>query len=179
VAAADPVTPRRVILLRHAKSSWDDADRDDVDRPLSARGERDAPRMGARLARLTPRPAAILTSHAVRARRTAQLVAEALGVDAGRIRIERALYLASPPDILAVLARQPAERTPLVVVGHNPGMTELANLLAADFEIDDLPTAAAVGLDFESADWSGLRAGQGRLAFYDYPKNEGPAVTPR
>jgi phosphohistidine phosphatase len=165
-------------LLRHAKSSWDDGDLDDLDRPLSERGERDAPRMGERLRRLAQSPALIVTSHAARAKRTADLVAAALGLPRDGVRIERALYLATPSDVLAVLGRQPAAARSLLIVGHNPGISELANLLARDFTIDDMPTAAVVALDFATHEWV-LGPGEGRLAFYDFPKNHESAITPR
>ena len=74
----------RLLLLRHAKSSWDD-DTSDVDRPLAGRGERDAPRMGKRLKARHARPELIVTSHAARAQRTAELVAKALGIKRGEI----------------------------------------------------------------------------------------------
>jgi phosphohistidine phosphatase len=176
---AAAATSRRLILLRHAKSSWDDGDLDDVDRPLAERGERDAPLMAERLLRLSPGPTRILTSHAARAQRTAQLVATVFGVAQDEIKTARALYLAAPQDVLAVIARQPPEPTQLIVVGHNPGITELANQLAADFTIDDMPTAAVVALDFTARAWAPLAPGTGRLAFYDFPKNRQPAITPR
>ena len=110
---------KQLILLRHAKSSWDD-DVADVDRPLAARGERDAPRMGKRLKARHARPDLIVTSHAARAQRTAELVAKALGIKRKELKTERALYLAAPADILGVVAAQDDSLTCLLLVGHNP-----------------------------------------------------------
>jgi phosphohistidine phosphatase len=176
---ATALTSRRLILLRHAKSSWDDGDLDDVDRPLAERGEHDAPMMAERLLRLSPAPTTILTSPALRAKRTAQLVASVFGGAQDGVKTARALYLAAPDDMLTVIAREPPEPNQLIVVGHNPGITELANQLAADFTIDDMPTAAVVALDFTARNWASLASGAGRLAFYDFPKNRQPAITPR
>jgi len=110
---------KQLILLRHGKSSWDD-DTSDVDRPLAGRGERDAPRMGKRLKARHARPELIVTSHAARAQRTAELVAKALGIKRGEIRIEHELYLASPDEILGVVAAQDDSMSCVLVVGHNP-----------------------------------------------------------
>ena len=93
---------KTLLVLRHAKSSWDDTALDDHERPLNERGRRDGPRMGelVREHRLTPD--IIISSDAVRARRTAEAVAKATRY-AGEVRLDRLLYLASPADILGVL----------------------------------------------------------------------------
>ncbi len=165
---------KRLILLRHAKSSWSDSTLADEDRPLSARGERDAPRMGARLRRHDAAPDLILTSHAERALRTATTVARALEYPLDRISILPTLYLAAPADILAVVqAQEPVVRC-LLVVGHNPGLTELVDNLLPDLQLHNLPTAGVVAVDFDTDDWSELGRRTATLAFYDYPKNPHP-----
>jgi len=130
---------KQLILFRHAKSSWDD-DVGDVDRELAGRGERDAPRMGKRLKARHAHPELIVSSHAARAQRTAELVAKALGIKRKEIRIERALYMASPDDILGVVAAQDDSLSCVLLVGHNPGLTELVNRLLPDLALDNLPT---------------------------------------
>jgi phosphohistidine phosphatase len=162
---------KRLILLRHAKSSWDDDALDDRERPLSARGTRDAPMMGARLrARETP-PALILTSDAKRARKTAKAVADAWGCAHGAVRIDARLYLATPAQLLDVLAEQDGTLPKLLLVGHNPGLTELANGLLPSFRLANLPTAGVVAIAFAVDAWSGLQSAPADLAYYDYPKN--------
>ncbi len=156
---------KQLILFRHAKSSWDD-DVGDADRPLAGRGERDAPRMGKRLkARAARARICIVASHATRAQRTAELVAKALGIKRKEVRTERALYLASPDDILGVVAAQDDSLSCLLVVGHNPGLTELVNRLLPDLALDNLPTSGAVAIDLSTTSWSSAAsAARGRKA---------------
>ena len=168
---------KRLILLRHAKSSWADDGLPDSERPLSGRGERDAPRMGARLSGRLIRPNLMLSSPALRARRTATLVARALDYPNDGIRIDARLYLATPLEILAVVAEQADAVDHLLVVGHNPGLTELTNLLLPDLGLANLPTAATVVVDCATEHWAELRNAQRRLVYYDYPKNSGVGAT--
>jgi phosphohistidine phosphatase len=167
---------KQLILFRHAKSSWDD-DVGDVDRPLAGRGERDAPRMGKRLKARHARPELIVTSHAARAERTAELVAKALGIKRGELRIERALYLASPDEILGVVAAQDDSLSCVLVVGHNPGLTELVNRLLPDLALDNLPTSGIVAIDLATPSWRSAATASAKLAYYDYPKNPELIVT--
>jgi phosphohistidine phosphatase len=160
---------RRLILLRHAKSSWSAPELADHDRPLSKRGERDAPLMAKRLERLDERPAMILTSDAQRALRTAKIVAKHLGVES--LRVEPQLYLATPERLLAVVGQQDDSLPSLLVVAHNPGLTELANQLLPKLDLDNLPTSGVVAIDFEARAWARVAHERGTLAYYDYPKN--------
>ena len=167
---------KQLILFRHAKSSWDD-DVADVDRPIAGRGKRDAPRMGRRLKARHARVELIVTSHAARARRTAELVAKALGIDRKEIVVERALYLASPDDVLGVVAAQDDSLTCMLLVGHNPGLTELVNRLLPDLALDNLPTSGAVAIDLSTNTWRNAATAGAKLAYYDYPKNPELVVT--
>jgi phosphohistidine phosphatase len=167
---------KQLILFRHAKSSWDD-DLSDVDRPLADRGEHDAPKMGKRLKARRARPERILSSHAARAKRTAELVADKLGIARRDLFVERALYLASPAEILGVLAEQDDALTCVLVVGHNPGLTELVNRLLPDLALDNLPTSGAVAVDLATASWRDAPTAGAKLAYYDYPKNPELLVT--
>jgi phosphohistidine phosphatase len=162
---------KRLTLLRHAKSSWRDTDLPDLERPLSGRGESDAPAMGLRLKGRKLRPSLVLTSHARRARATAKLVAAALGYPVEFLQVERGLYLASPLQILGVVAGQDERFCDILLVGHNPGLTELANHLPPELGLDNLPTCAAVAIDFETDRWAELDAAGRQLVFYDFPKN--------
>lgn len=169
----------RLVLLRHAKSSWADSRLDDHDRPLSKRGHHDAPRMGERLRARGAKPGLILASSAARARATAELVATALGDGASaRVEIVPELYHASARALLAVAAGQDPRIHELMLVAHNPGMTELANRLLPGLDLANLPTSGVVGIDFDTDDWAALETARPRLAYYDYPKNPLPVVSP-
>jgi len=170
---------RRLVLLRHAKSSWRDGRLDDHDRPLSKRGNDDAPRMGERLRDRGAKPDLILASSARRARATAELVAAALvGGGAARITIVPELYHASPRMLLAVTARQDDTVRELLLVGHNPGMTELANRLLPGLDLANLPTTGVIAIDFDTDGWAGIETAEPHLVYYDYPKNPQPVVNP-
>lgn len=168
---------KQIILLRHAKSEWKNGALGDVDRPLSDRGERDAPRMGKRLRSRNARPDLILASHATRAQRTAKLLVRTLGVRSEIIKTEESLYLAEPATVLEVLAAQDDAHSCLIVVAHNPGLTDLANRLLPDFGLDNLPTAGAVAIDSTATRWIDLADAPAKLAYYDYPKNPELFVT--
>jgi phosphohistidine phosphatase len=164
---------KRLILLRHAKSSWDDPDVPDHERPLSARGKRDAPRMAARLRARHEAPALIITSSAKRALRTAKVVADGWGYPRDALHVEPRLYLADPAQIVAVIGEQQDAFASLLVVGHNPSMTELTNRLVPALALDNLPTAGVVAVDVDVQRWLDLPGAPIALAYYDYPKRIG------
>jgi phosphohistidine phosphatase len=164
---------KRLLLLRHAKAVPADGTAADFTRPLADRGERDSRRMGERL-RLRQRhahPDLILASPAVRTRQTAAIVATTLAYPHENIALDESLYLADPDEIMAVIALQAPTIACLLVVGHNPGITELAHRLLPSLAIDDLPTAAVVALDADIRRWADLARASTRLAYYDFPKN--------
>ena len=145
---------RHLLLLRHAKSAWDDTDLPDHDRPLNKRGLSDAPRIGRLLAELQIVPDLILTSTAVRAEHTAQLAAEAAGVPHDRIDSRRNLYHAEPDQLLES-ARTAADGVHrLMIVSHNPGMEELLARLSGRHI--RFPTAALAHLAFPIDRWRDL-----------------------
>ena len=160
----------RLTLFRHAKSSWANPGLADHDRPLSKRGERDAPMMGARLADRGAQPSAILSSTANRALTTARRIAEALDYPPDDIRSSRRLYFAGTRQILRYIMEQPRDWPEIIVVGHNPGFTDLANLLVPELRLDNLPTAGCVAMDFPTRDWSDI-AIPATLLYWDYPKS--------
>ena len=162
---------KRITLLRHAKSSWDSPGIDDFDRPLNARGEHDAPDMGRRLKARGARPSLILSSTANRAITTARTIAHEIGYPIEFIQPEQELYLAWPDKILNILIRGGAQFNDVMIVGHNPGLTELANNIS-NAHIDNLPTCGAFAIDAEIDDWAELPNNPGTLAWFDYPKNK-------
>ena len=147
---------KTLLILRHAKSSWGDASRDDRERPLNARGRRDAPRVGDRLRDAALVPDVIITSDAVRAHTTAVAVAEAAGF-AGDLVVDPLLYHASPEDVLAVVRTVPDAHARIVmIVGHNPGLEDLVEQLAG--KRHHLPTAALAHLALAMDAWDELDA---------------------
>ncbi len=160
---------RELFLVRHAKSSWDDPLLADFDRPLNERGKRDAPRMGEHLAGMGVRPDLIVASPAKRAGKTAKIVAEKLGYDPKNIRWVEGIYEASVQSLLYLICSLPDEARRVMVVGHNPGLTHLADILG-DMPIDNIPTAGAVGLVFDAKSWDEACRSKGHTLFFEYPK---------
>ena len=145
---------KTLLVLRHAKSSWNDASLDDHERPLNARGRRDAPRMGDLLRDSRLLPDLIVASDAVRAHTTAMAVAEAAHYD-GQLIVEPRLYHASADEIVSVVQsiRDKTANT-VMIVGHNPGLENFVELLTG--ESPDLPTAALVQLAVPISTWHAL-----------------------
>jgi phosphohistidine phosphatase len=115
---------KTLLVLRHAKSSWSDPARDDYQRPLNKRGRRDGPRMGELVREYGLIPDLVISSDAVRARLTAEAMAEAARY-AGEVLLDQHLYLASPADILSLLRTVRENADTVMIVGHNPGLEEL------------------------------------------------------
>lgn len=160
---------RYLTLIRHAKSSWDDPTQEDFERPLNARGRRDAPAMATRAALLAGRPQHWISSPARRAIQTARSFAETLGVPAEQIELQAPLYHATPTQLADCVGRLRSEWQHVWLFGHNPGLSEFARWLCAEAP-SDLPTCAVAQLAFERDDWRGIEAGSASLRCYLYPK---------
>ena len=145
---------KTLLVLRHAKSSWNDSALGDHERPLNERGRRDGPRIGRLLREFRLIPDIVISSDAVRAQRTAEAVAEAARY-VGEILLDERLYLASPADILSLLqtVREDADR--IMVVGHNPGLEGLVEHLTGERE--DMPTATLAQIVLPIDRWCDLQ----------------------
>ena len=147
---------KTLLILRHAKSSWNNANLTDHERPLNKRGKADAPRMGKLLADEELTPDLIITSSAERALTTAEQVALASGYEA-EIIVTRELYHADPEDYLEVLREKAGSNERVMVVGHNPGMEALVEELTGSYEL--MPTAALAQVKLPIASWGELVEG--------------------
>jgi phosphohistidine phosphatase len=160
---------KTLLVLRHAKSSWDEPGLDDHARPLNERGERDAPRMGRLVRDERLAPDLIISSDAARARGTAEAMAAAAKFR-GTILLEPRLYHASAAEIVDVLRATLDEDAAIVmVVGHNPGLEELVARLTGERE--SLPTATLAQIVLPLDRWSDLTTTtRGRLEGLWRPK---------
>jgi phosphohistidine phosphatase len=161
---------KTLYLLRHAKSSWDDPELDDFDRPLNKRGKRDAPAMGGRLRRRGVRPDLLLSSPARRALSTARTVAREIGYERSEIATDERLYLASPGLLLEIVREQRENLGSVMLFGHNPGFTRLAELLTGE-RIENVPTCGFVEIALVGSGWPAADPESGRLVHFDFPKN--------
>lgn len=160
---------KRLILVRHAKASKDDPRLADAERPLTERGERDAAETGRRLAKRGPHPDCVVTSPARRALETAKLIARELDFPWRGIRQDPRIYEADADELLEVVHDLEGAVEIALLVGHNPGFSEFAQLVAKDFR-EDLPTCGVVVVEFAADTWRGARRGGGRLLVFDSPK---------
>lgn len=158
---------KTLLVLRHAKSSWNDPGLGDHDRPLNKRGRRDAPRMGELMDAEDIVPDIIISSTAVRARTTAVLLADACGYG-GKILLEPDLYHAAPAEYLRTVSESARRTDSAMVVGHNPGIEELVAVLTGAHQ--RMPTAALACIELAIDDWSEITAATGILAGLWRPK---------
>ncbi len=163
---------KTLILIRHAKSSWNEMGMSDFERSLNARGLADAPLMGERLSlRLADAEQTLdvlLSSSAQRAEQTARLLAAALAFPEHNIAWHRELYLAAPQTMLELIQTLPDQVTTAALVAHNPGISELAEKLTGE-RFGDVPTCAVITIELPIDHW--LDAGNwADLMDYDFPK---------
>jgi phosphohistidine phosphatase len=160
---------KRLTLMRHGNAQWKDPQISDFDRPLNRRGTCEAEAMSRRLVELKLIPTILLASSAVRAQQTADIVARELGVSTRKRYSEESLYLAPAADILRVVHTTGPRIPHLMIVGHNPGITEIANLFAPAEPIEELATAAVCTLTFDTRSWSHVQASNLREARSEAP----------
>ncbi|MCW5911109.1 MAG: histidine phosphatase family protein [Cyclobacteriaceae bacterium] len=164
---------KTLYIVRHAKSSWDDPELDDFERPLNKRGLKDAPRMGKRLKEKRVTPDIMLSSPAVRALATCKAIATVLAFNESKIKTDRKLYHADEDQILEVVRKlkdSPRDSEEVAMIfGHNPGLTEFANALLNQ-TIDNIPTCGIVAAQLPVARWQDVTFGCGKMLFFDFPK---------
>ncbi len=165
---------RTLLLMRHAKSDWGAPALSDFDRPLNARGERDAPRMGRWMRQRGLQPGGVIYSPALRVRQTLAGLRRHVEIDESVVQSDKRLYLAPLATLLTVVAESPAGRDPLLLMGHNPGVEDLLiYLCGADLprtKKGKLMTTASVAQISLPDDWQSLAPESGRLQCLMRPK---------
>ena len=162
---------KTITLLRHAKSDAGNARVSDQERGLSRRGMKDVPEMAARMLAANIRPSLILSSPAVRAWETAKIVATDLGYPGEFLQRETSLYLASKNELLRIIAAQDDGFNHLMIVGHNPGLSDLAEELAPGQSLN-IPTCGLVTIELDTENWALTASCDSRLLVFDYPKRD-------
>lgn len=160
---------KKIYLVRHAKSSWDDKNLADWERPLNKRGKQDAPLMGKRLAARGIMPDLLVTSHAKRARKTAEKIATEIGYPKDRIVIKEQIYSDGIGGIIKIFTHMDDEVSELMLIGHNPDLTILASGLA-NKDFVNIPTCGMVCLEFSTSSWNKVSTDNCKLVFFDFPK---------
>jgi phosphohistidine phosphatase len=145
---------KRLTLMRHADAQWKDSEVDDFARPLNRRGHSEAESMARRLIELGLSPDLIITSSARRAAQTAEIIAHELSLLPRTIRYEEALYLGGVQEILKLVKTIGPRVAHLMIIGHNPGISEAAHVLVPSREAGGLAPAALSSITFDTEQWS-------------------------
>ncbi len=162
---------KKLCLFRHAKSTYGALGTEDLDRPLHEIGMSNVSLMGNVLTnKYKFKPDLIMTSHAVRTVLTAELLCEPLGYKKEKIRVEKSLYEAGVEELLQDIKLVDSKVKNLLIVGHNPGLTLLANFLA-DTHVNNLPTSGMFAIELDSKSWEDISTANNKVLFFDEPKN--------
>jgi phosphohistidine phosphatase len=158
---------KKLYIIRHAKSSWKEG-LDDYDRGLKKRGKLNSPFMAEKLTSRGVKIDYIVSSSAKRTKKTTTLMNEVLGLDPTQIEFKKELYLASPKTIITEIQKTDDSVNELMVVAHNPGVTQVVNFLAKE-HFENIPTASIACILFGIDSWSEIK-NNGKLGFFIYPK---------
>ena len=161
---------KTLILVRHAKSDWNEPGLSDIERPLNERGKKDAPMMAKRLRKKGLKIDAFLSSPAKRAFRTARFFAEEFDVKKDNIQVEKVLYGALSGQFEQVIAALKNGDDTVALFSHNPGITEYANTLC-NVHTDNIPTCGMFAVQANVEQWQDFTKAEKSFLFFDYPKN--------
>jgi len=161
---------KTLILVRHAKSSWDNMGMDDIDRPLNERGKEDAPVMAKRLKDKKIDIDIFVSSPAKRAHKTCKYFAKEYDLDKKDIVLVDKLYGASVIAFLEVISKLNDKHKSAIIFSHNPGITEFANTLTT-VHLDNMPTCSMFAVQANISHWSEFSKSEKNFLFFDYPKN--------
>jgi phosphohistidine phosphatase len=159
-----------LFLIRHAKSSWEDATVTDFNRPLNARGIRDAGEMAKRLLAKTDTVDAFISSPAIRAKSTTEKFIAAFGTGKSQLIFEQGLYLSPESFFYQLISNLDNRFTTVAIVSHNPGITDFVNTLTPVIKTDNMPTCGIFGVKAAIDSWKNFQTVKKEFLFYDYPK---------
>jgi phosphohistidine phosphatase len=162
---------KELVIVRHAKSDWGNEFLKDIDRALSERGYNDAYFLSQWYVKNKQHPDHILCSPATRALSTALIFHRAMNLPLSSISLADDIYESPAENILKVIRQQDRKVENLMVVGHNPGFTDLCNQLTADMYFENIPTCGIVSFSFDIKKWSDVEFKKGKLNFYQFPKD--------
>jgi phosphohistidine phosphatase len=163
---------KQLLLIRHAKSSWDDPSQPDFERPLNDRGKKDAPEMAKRLSGKKIKPELFVSSPARRAKKTAIVFAKEFDEKKDEVILKEELYMGSEEAFMSVITSMKNKYDTIAIFSHNPGITDFANSLT-DARIDNIPTCGVFAVKADTDDWSKFADAKKEFWFFDYPKQPG------
>lgn len=159
---------KRLYLIRHAKSSWKNGDLSDFERGLNRRGEKDLKTITSYISLKDIKVDLILSSSALRAQITADEIAKKIEYNS-KIHYMKELYMVRPEKLMDIIKLQDEQHETIFMVGHNPELTEVANILLKD-DFIKMPTLAILAIDLDIENWNDIKENSGKLDFYIYPK---------
>ena len=160
---------KTLLLIRHAKSSWEDSGLSDYERPLNDRGKKDAPNMAERLYERGIKVDAFISSPAKRAKKTAECFAKQYKKKDKEVVLKTELYMAGDDTFYHLLEQLDDDLDCVAIFTHNPGITDFANSLT-DARIDNIPTSGVFAVTIETKKWSRVIEAKKKFLFFDYPK---------
>ncbi len=160
---------KSLLLIRHAKSSWDNASLNDFDRPLNDRGKQDAPMMAERLSDKKIKIDAFVSSPAKRAAMTAKIFAGEFKIKKDDIIFKTELYMASADVFFEIIKKTDDHLNCIGIFSHNPGLTDFANELT-EVRIDNIPTCGIFAVKADIKHWADFKEAKKKFWFFDYPK---------
>lgn len=160
---------KSLLLIRHAKSSWDNPAQNDFDRPLNTRGLKDAPMMAQRLHERKIKIDAFLSSPAVRAKQTCIFFMQEFKASENLLHLQSQLYLAVPDVFMQSIVNIPDSVSSAAIFSHNEGITEFANTLT-NTSIDNMPTCSVFAVKTDIENWKDFKKAKKEFWFFDYPK---------
>jgi phosphohistidine phosphatase len=162
---------KELLLIRHAKSDWNDPSLSDFDRPLNKRGKADAPLMAHRLLDKKIKIDAFISSPAKRAKKTASIFAKEYRMDKKNILLSEELYAAEENVFFEVIRNTNDKFDSIALFSHNPALTDFANLLS-DVRIDNIPTCGVFAIKVDAKHWADFKEAKKDFWFFDYPKHD-------
>lgn len=160
---------KTIFLIRHAKSSWEDYSLKDIERPLNTRGKRDAPFMSKVFQAKEGIPELLISSPALRAKTTAYIFAEQLGIPQSEVRIVKEIYEAYTTEILYIIKEIENDYNTIVLFGHNPSITDVANIFGDQY-VPNVPTCGIIKISSSAESWADFDKTNAKLSAFHFPK---------
>lgn len=163
---------KTIYLVRHAKSSRDNPDLKDIERPLAERGFKDAPKVAKRLNKKGIKPDLLYSSPSVRTQQTARYFCNELEYDYSKIQWDSSIYRCSPTALTTAIMGLDNKYDQVMIFGHNPSMTRCANYFQSDTIFEKVVTTGVVAIQFNIKKWEEVKKKKGKFLFYEYPKRK-------
>ena len=160
---------KTLFIVRHAKSSWESPDLDDVKRPVIENGVKKTKKVIGFLNKENVKVDLIMSSHAQRARDTAALLAGSLNYPLSDIIINEKIYNGDEDDLLHEVYALPNDKNNIMIIGHNPTVTQFVNFFL-DKKVDFVPTSAVISISFDTDQWEKIETSGKKVNFVAFPK---------